>query len=185
MKATLAWLIGTFVVLGGFGSALAVDLKDKVKLEIESVGLHPGMEPGMYVCASNHLHIKGTVQNLTGVPLGHVKVAGKAFGTDGKLLGTATFATKQATLAPGEKAEINVEFLTVTGPLIQQVKRHDSRSSRRRRSRDIAPSACGWPGQSQLPIQRLEQKQPPSELLCSWSNAATTGFAKGSPWNES
>jgi hypothetical protein len=117
--------MGAIVVLGGFGNALAVDLKDKVKLEIESVGLHPGMEPGMYVCAGNHLHIKGTVQNLAGVPLGHVKVGGKAFGADGKLLGTATFVTKQATLAPGGKAEINVEFLTVTGPLIEQVKKHE------------------------------------------------------------
>jgi hypothetical protein len=33
---------------------------EKVKVEIESVGLHPGMNPGMYVCASGHLHIKGT-----------------------------------------------------------------------------------------------------------------------------
>jgi len=29
------------------------------------------------------------------------------------------------TLAPGEKAEVNLEFLTVTGPAIQQVKRHE------------------------------------------------------------
>lgn len=33
--------------------------------------------------------------------------------------------TKQARLGPGEKAEINVEFLTVTGPMIQQVKKHE------------------------------------------------------------
>ena len=125
MKATLAWSSVALVMLGGLNPALAADLKDKVKVEIASVGLHPGMDPGMYVCASNHLHIKGTVQNLAGVPLGHIKVAGKAFGPDGKLLGTATFSTKQATLAPGEKAEINVEFLTVTGPLIQQVKKHE------------------------------------------------------------
>ena len=125
MKATGAWFFVALLILGGFGTALATDLKDKVKVETESVGLHPGMDPGMYVCAGNHLHIKGTVQNLAGVPLGQIKVAGKAFGPDGKLLGTATFSTKQATLGPGEKAEINVEFLTVTGPLIQQVKRHE------------------------------------------------------------
>jgi hypothetical protein len=125
MKATLAWSSVALVMLGGLSPALAADLKDKVKVEIASVGLHPGMDPGMYVCAGNHLHIKGTVQNLAGVPLGQIKVAGKAFGPDGKLLGTATFSTKQATLGPGEKAEINVEFLTVTGPLIQQVKRHE------------------------------------------------------------
>ncbi len=103
----------------------ARDLKDKVKVEIESVGLHPGMDPGMYVCAGGHLHIKGTVQNLAGVPLRHVKVAGRAFNSEGKLLGTATAATKVPTLAPGDKAEVNLEFLTVTGPAIQQVKRHE------------------------------------------------------------
>jgi len=125
MKATLTWFIVSLVMLGGISPALAVDLKDKVKVEIESVGLHPGMDPGMYVCASNHLHIKGTVQNLAGVALGRIKVGGKAFGPDDKLLGTATFTTKPEILKPGEKAEINVEFLTVTGPLIQQVKKHE------------------------------------------------------------
>ena len=125
MNATLAWSIVALVMLGGFSAALATDLKDRVKVEIESAGLHPGMDPGMYVCASNHLHIKGTVQNLAGVALGRIKVAGKAFGADDKLLGTATFTTKPEVLKPGEKAEINVEFLTVTGPMIQQVKRHE------------------------------------------------------------
>ena len=125
MKATLMSLIVALVLLGGFSAAPAADLKDKVKVDIASVGLHPGMDPGMYVCALNHLHIKGTVENLAGVPLGQIKVAGKAFDVEGKLLGAATFSTKQATLGPGEKAEINVEFLTVTGPRIQQVKKHE------------------------------------------------------------
>ena len=79
----------------------------------------------MYVCALGHLHIKGTVQNLSDVPLGHVKIAGKAFDADGKLLGTATSATKQAVLDPSQKAEFNLEFLTVTGPQIEQVKKHE------------------------------------------------------------
>jgi hypothetical protein len=39
-------------------------------------------------------------------------------------LGTAAASTKQALLPPGEKAEIDLEFLTVTGRMIQQVKRH-------------------------------------------------------------
>jgi len=125
MKAFVASLTTLVVILGGLGSPLAADFTDKVKVEIESVGLHPGMDPGMYVCAQGHLHIKGTVQNLASVTLGQVKVAGKAFDSEGKLLGTATSSTKQATLAPGDKAEINLEFLTVTGPLIQQVKRHE------------------------------------------------------------
>jgi hypothetical protein len=103
----------------------ASDLKDKVKVEIDSVGLHPGMDPGMYVCAGGHLHIKGTVQNLVGVPLRQVKVAGRAFDGEGKLLGTATTTTKVKQIAPREKAEVNLEFLTVTGAAIQQVKRHD------------------------------------------------------------
>ncbi len=125
MRIPLASLIVALLILGTFNLGLALDVKEKVKVEIESVGLHPGMDPGMYVCASGHLHIKGTVQNLASVTLGQVKVAGKAFGSDGKLLGTATFSTKQPTLAPNEKAEINVEFLTVTGPMIQQVTRHE------------------------------------------------------------
>jgi hypothetical protein len=125
MKATLACLTIAVAVFGWFSPALAADLKDRVKVEIESVGLHPGMDPGMYVCASGHLHIKGTVQNLAGVPLGQIKLGGKAFDSEGKLLGTATSSTKKATLAPNEKAEINLEFLTVTGPLIQQVKKHE------------------------------------------------------------
>jgi hypothetical protein len=125
MKASLVTLTVALALLGLLVPAFAADFKDKIKVEVDSVGLHPGMDPGMYVCAGNHLHIKGTVQNLAGVPLGQIKVAGKAFGPEDKLLGTATFSTKQATLGPGEKAEINVEFLTVTGPLIQQVKRHE------------------------------------------------------------
>ena len=59
--------------------ALAGDIKNDVKVEIESSGeMHPGMEPGMYVCAAGHLHIKGTVQNLSGAPVGSIKVAGKS-----------------------------------------------------------------------------------------------------------
>ena len=125
MKPTLVSLIVGLVMLGGFSGALAADLKDKVKVEVESVGLHPGMDPGMYVCAFGHLHIKGTVQNLAGVALGQIKMVGKAFDAEGKLLGTATSSTKQPTIGPGEKAEVNLEFLTVTGPLIQQVKNHE------------------------------------------------------------
>ncbi len=123
MKATLAGIIVTLATLGGFTTALAVDLKEKVKVEIESVGLHPGMDPGMYVCAGGHLHIRGKVQNLADVSLGRIKVAGKAFNADGKLLGTATSSTKEPLLGPGEKARVDLKFLTVTGPLIRQAKR--------------------------------------------------------------
>ena len=125
MKKTIAWLVAVLVMLGGVAPALATDFKDKVKFEVESVGLHPGMDPGMYVCAAGHLHIKGKVQNLADVALGPIKVAGKAFDADGKLLGTATASTKTASVGPNEKAEINLEFLTITGPKIQQVKKHE------------------------------------------------------------
>lgn len=118
-------LFVSLLVLGGIPASQAANLKDKVKAEIGTVGLHPGMDPGMYVCAANHFHIKGTVQNLAKVTVGRIKVAGKAFGADGKLLGTATTSTKQAALAPGEKAEIDLEFLSVMGPLIEQVKKHE------------------------------------------------------------
>jgi len=125
MKPTVMSLILGLLMLGGFGISLAVDLKDKVKVETLNVGLHPGMDPGLYICAKNHLHIKGTVHNMADVTLGKIKVSGKAFAADGKLLGTATFSTKEASLAPGAKAEVNLEFLTVTGPLIENVNRHE------------------------------------------------------------
>lgn len=125
MNARLVSVIIALLMLGGFNVSFAADLKDKVMVETSTVGLHPGMDPGLYICAKNHLHIKGTVHNLSDVAVGKVKVSGKAFGADGKLLGTATFSTKEASLAPGDKAEVNLEFLTVTGPLIEKVKRHE------------------------------------------------------------
>jgi hypothetical protein len=124
MKAIM-WPIVAMAMLGGVDPASATDLKDEVKIEIESMEQHSGMEPGMYVCAAGHLHIKGTVQNLAGVPVGPIKVAGKVFDADGKLLGTATASTKASVLNPNDKAEINLEFLTVTGPLIKQVKNQE------------------------------------------------------------
>ena len=125
MIASVRLLVTGLFMLGAFGVSLAADLKDRVKVETLDVGLHPGMDPGLYICANNHLHIKGTVHNLADVTVGKVKVSGKAFAADGKLLGTATFSTKEASLAPGEKAEVNLEFLTVTGPVIEKVKRHE------------------------------------------------------------
>lgn len=125
MKKTVAWLVGSFVMVGGLVPALATELKDKIKIEISSVGLHPGMDPGLYVCAAGHLHIKGTVQNMAAVAVGPVKVAGKAFNAEGKLLGTAASSTKTANIGANEKAEINLEFLTVTGSMIKQVKKHE------------------------------------------------------------
>jgi hypothetical protein len=125
MKRTVTRLVAAIAILAGLSPALVADMKDKVKVEVESVGLHPGMDPGTYVCALGHLHIKGTVQNLSDIPLGPVKVAGKAFDADGKLLGAATSTTKQAVLAPSQKAEFNLEFLSVTGPRINEVKKHE------------------------------------------------------------
>lgn len=119
------WVFAAVLVLAGIPASQAQSVKDKIRAETATVGLHPGMDPGMYICAANHLHIKGTVQNLAGVSVGRVKVAGKAFGSDGKLLGTATASTKQPILAPGDKAEFNLEFLTLNGPLIEQVRKHE------------------------------------------------------------
>jgi hypothetical protein len=116
-------MLATLVALTMPG--LAADLRDQVQVEIESVGLHPGMDPGMYVCASGHLHLRGTVANRSRVTLGRVTVAGKAFGPDGHLFGEATGAMKQPALAPNERAPIDLEFLTIGGPLIRQVKRHE------------------------------------------------------------
>ena len=125
MKPTIALPIVAIMMLGAVDATFAGDLKDQVKIEIVSAGLHPGMEPGMYVCAEGHLHIKGTVQNLADVPVGPIKVAGKVFDADGKLLGTATASTTRPVLNPNDKADINLEFLTVTGPLVKQVKNQE------------------------------------------------------------
>jgi hypothetical protein len=125
MKTFAALLIPALIITVLVTPLAARDLKQQVKVEIESVGLHPGMDPGMYVCAGGHLHIKGTVQNMTSVAIRQVKVAGRAFDAEGKLLGTAVTTTKAEKVAPGQKAEINLEFLTVTGQAIRQVKRHE------------------------------------------------------------
>jgi len=125
MNIALTYVLAALVLLGGCAGPAQAQWEDKVKVEIESVGLHPGMEPGMYVCALGHLHIKGTVQNVSRVALGRVEVRGKAFDADGKLLGAAAASTKPPVLNPGAKADINLEFLTVTGPLIEQAKKHE------------------------------------------------------------
>jgi hypothetical protein len=125
MKAAFAWPIVAIGMLGGVDAAIAGDLKDAVKVEVDSTVVHPGTEPGMYVCDGGHLHIKGMVQNLSGESVGAIKVDGKVFDADGKLLGTATASTKQPVLNPNDKAAINLEFLTVTGPLVKQVKKQE------------------------------------------------------------
>jgi hypothetical protein len=123
MKTVIAWPIIAAMMLGGI--ALAGDLKDEIKVEVGSAGAHSDMAPGTYVCAAGHFHVKGTVQNLAAEPVGPVKIAGKVFDADGKVLGTATATTKRSVLNPNDKADVDLEFLTVTGPLIQQVKNQE------------------------------------------------------------
>ncbi|MCH7776499.1 MAG: hypothetical protein IH878_08160 [Gemmatimonadetes bacterium] len=121
MKQTGLSLIAALVIIGASVPAQAANLKDQVKVEIDSMGLHPGLAPGMYVCASTHLHVKATVENLASLVLGQIKVAGKAYGPDRALFGKATSSTKNSFLLPGEKADVDLEFLTITGPTIEQV----------------------------------------------------------------
>ncbi|HEX8009795.1 MAG TPA: FxLYD domain-containing protein [Casimicrobiaceae bacterium] len=123
MKAASAWPIVATMMLGGV--ALAGELNDKIKVEVRSTGMHSEAAPGAYVCAGGHLHLKGTVQNLAAEPVGPVEVAGKVFDADGKVLGTATATTKRPVLNPNDKADIDLEFLAVTGPLIEQVKNQE------------------------------------------------------------
>ena len=125
MKSAIAWPAVAMMMLGGVDAVLAGDLKDEVRIEIGSAGEHSGMAPGTYVCAAGHFHIKGTVQNLAAVPVGPIKVAGIVFDAEGKLLGTATASTKRPVLNPNEKADVDLEFLTVTGPLVKQVKNQE------------------------------------------------------------
>jgi hypothetical protein len=121
MKTAMVSLV-TLMAAGGMLTVGAAELKKEVTVEIQSAGLHADMAPGMYVCAEGHLHIKGTVQNLTEAPVGPIKVAGKVFDANGKVLGTATASTKRPVLNPNDTADVNLEFLTVSGPLIKQVK---------------------------------------------------------------
>ena len=123
MKAIVALPIVAAIALAG--AALAGDLKDQVKVEVKSSEVHEGMAPGTFVCAEGHLHIRGSVQNLADAPVGQVKVAGKVFDADGKLLGTATGSTKQPVLNPKDTADVNLEFLTITGSKIKQVKNQE------------------------------------------------------------
>jgi hypothetical protein len=125
MKPYIAWNIAAFVALLIPGPVFAADLKDEIKVEVDSTAMDPHMKPGTFVCAAGHFHIKGIVQNMAAVPVGPVKVAGKVFDGDGKLLGTATASTKAAVLNPNEKAPVNLEFLSVTGPLIEKVKNQE------------------------------------------------------------
>ncbi len=121
MKQTGIALIAALVIIGAYAPVQAANLKDQVKVEIDSMGLHPGLAPGMYVCAASHLHIKASVENLASLVLGQIKVAGKAYGPDRALLGKATSSTRNSFLLPGEKADVDLEFLTITGPTIEQV----------------------------------------------------------------
>ena len=89
MKANLAGIIISLVIFGGVTSAPAADPKDNVRVEILNTDLHQGMDPGLYVCAGSHLHIKGTVQNVTQKTLVSIKLEGKAYDAKGKLVGTA------------------------------------------------------------------------------------------------
>jgi len=123
MKAALVWPIVATMMLGG--EAVAAELKDEVKVEIGTAGAQSEMTPGTYVCAGGHFHVKATVQNLAAEPVGPVKVAGKVFDAEGKVIGTATATTKRPVLNPKDKADVDLEFLTVTGPLIKQVKNQE------------------------------------------------------------
>ncbi|HWP38150.1 MAG TPA: FxLYD domain-containing protein [Gemmatimonadales bacterium] len=129
MRAMLIGLtIGLAVVAASFEAVDAADLRSKVKVEQSYAGLHPGLDPGLYVCAGGHLHVKGTVQNLTDVTLASVTIEGKAYDSAGMLLGTARPAKKSpplVSLKPGEKREFDLEFLTVTGSKIHEAKRQE------------------------------------------------------------
>jgi hypothetical protein len=114
--------IAAIAALTGTAVAGAGDLTDEVKVEIQGTEMHSGMAPGTYVCAAGHLHVKGTVENLAAVPVGQVKVSGKALDAEGKVLGTATASTKQSVLNPNDKATVDLEFLSVTGPVLDKVK---------------------------------------------------------------
>lgn len=122
MKSASLFIAVASAVLSAIVTASAADLKDQMKVEVRSAEEHAGMPAGTYVCAAGHLHVKATVQNLADVPVGAVKVAGKALDAEGKVVGTATASTRQREIGPKESAPIDMEFESVTGALIKQVK---------------------------------------------------------------
>jgi hypothetical protein len=127
MKVLPILLSAAFLVLFGSTSGSATEAtqyKDTVKLQVLSVGLQPGMPPGFFICAEGHLHIRASVQNTGSVPLDGIRVTGKVFDASGELLGTATAVAKPGKIKPNGTSEVNLEFLTVTGPKIDQVKNH-------------------------------------------------------------
>ena len=118
-------LIAVAVTLGSLSPAWAVNMKDKVNVEVENVKFHADMDPGTYMCALKHLHIRAALENRADVPLGRIKVAGKVFDSGGAILGTATASTRRPVLVPGEKAGVDLEFLTVVGQMVEEVERHE------------------------------------------------------------
>ena len=63
MNHTKTSLVAALVTLGALSPVLAANLKDKVNVEIESVKFHADMDPGMYMCAAQHLHIRAALEN--------------------------------------------------------------------------------------------------------------------------
>ena len=122
MKPASLFVVAASAMLSAIGAASASDLKDQMKVEIRSSEEHAGMPAGTYICAAGHLHVKASVQNLADVPVGAVKVAGKALDAEGKVVGTATASTRQREIGPKESAPLDMEFESITGPLIKQVK---------------------------------------------------------------
>ncbi len=129
MKKKLMVLIVSLVALGWATAAPVLEPKEKVKVEIKKTGLHLGMDPGLYICAGSHLHIKGTVQNVTKNTLVSVKLEGKAYDAGGKLIGTAYPRKLKplplAPLKPGQKNEFDLEFREITGNKIRMTKKQE------------------------------------------------------------
>jgi len=126
MNALYGLVMVAMVCVGlSTASAQSTLLKDKLKLEVLSVGLDPDLPKGFFIGGEGHLHIRATVQNLSAAPIGKITVAGKVFDAEGSLLGEANGTTQLPRLLPYETTEVNLEFLKVTGPKIEQVKRHE------------------------------------------------------------
>ncbi|MFQ5946748.1 MAG: FxLYD domain-containing protein [Anaerolineae bacterium] len=129
MSRLLTILVVFAVIAGVAAETPAGNPANKLKVEILNKGLHPGLDPGLYVCAADHLHIRGTVQNLTKETLVSVKLEGRAYDGDGKLVAKAYPRKLKplplAPLKPGQKAEFDLEYRQLVGDKIHQVKKQD------------------------------------------------------------
>lgn len=76
-----------------------------------------------YACQMGHLHIRGKAENTADVTLTRILIEGRVYGEEGTLLSTAPGRLDRVEISPHEAALFDIEFVDVTGPRLEEVKR--------------------------------------------------------------